>query len=95
MVVWRRVIRASLAILPSVVVFGLPIWAGIAGDDLIVRVVVLVTTGVAGLTPYYRLARRLGLEEAQAIAAFGVNTMRRAYSRRLRRIRPEGHGNGS
>ena len=42
--------------------------------------VVLVTTGVAGLTVYYRLARRLGLEEAQAITAFGINTMRRAYS---------------
>ncbi len=95
MVVWRRVVRSSLAILPSVVVFGLPIWAGLAGDELVVRVVVLVAAGVAGLTLYYRLARRLGLEEAHAITAFGVNTVRRVYSRSLRRIRPGGHGSRS
>ena len=80
-VVWRTLLKASVAILPSVLIFGVPIWAGVVDDALGPRVVVLVVAGVAGLTSYYHIARRLGLEEAAAIMAFGTNTLRRILRR--------------
>ena len=90
MMVWRRTVRATVAILPSATVFGLPIWAGFVGRDATVQAIVLVTAGVAGLISYYYLAQRLGLEEAQAITGFGVNTLRRAYRRIITVRRPGG-----
>ncbi len=81
LVVWRTLLKASLAILPSMLVFGVPVWAGVIDGDLGFRVVVLAVAGVVGLLSYYRIARRLGLEEAGLIMAFGTNTVRRIYHR--------------
>ncbi len=77
----RVFFRATLAILPSALVFGIPVWAGIVGDDLAQRVVVLVVVGTAGLSSYYAIARRLGLDEARSIAAFVKDTLRRVLRR--------------
>ncbi len=79
--VWRTFLKACLAILPGALVFGVPIWAGVINGDLAQRVVILVTVGVAGLTSYYGIARRLGLEEAGSIVAFGKDTLRRILRR--------------
>ncbi len=79
--VWRTFFRSSLAILPSALVFGLPIWAGVIDGDLAQRMVVLIVVGVAGLTSYYGIARRLGLQEASSIVAFGKSTLRRVVAR--------------
>ncbi len=75
--------RASLAILPIAIVFGIPIWAGVVDGDLAQRVALLAVVGVAGLTWYYGIARRLGLQEADAIVAFGKGTLRRVVGRLL------------
>lgn len=75
--VWRAFVRASLASLPSAVAFGLPIWAGLVEGGLLVRFSTLVFVGVAGLSTYYVLARRLGLQEAASIIAFARNTLKR------------------
>jgi putative peptidoglycan lipid II flippase len=79
--VWRTLVRSSFAILPSMVVFGVPIWAGVAGSETSVRVITLVVLAVAGLATYYGIARRLGLQEADAIMAFGTSTLRQTYRR--------------
>lgn len=79
----RVFLRASLAIMPSALVFGLPIWAGAVQGGLEVRITVLVVVGVAGLTTYYGLARRLGLGEAASIVAFARNTGTRFVARLL------------
>lgn len=81
----RTFIRAALAILPAVLAFGVPIWAGLVHGDLVVRVLILAATGVAGLSSYYVLARRLGLEEAGAIVAFGTDSLGRLLARILSR----------
>ena len=70
-------VKALLAILPSVLVFGIPIWAGVVGKDLVWRVLVLAVVGAVGLSSYFAIARHIGLGEASAIAAFGRNTLRR------------------
>lgn len=74
--IWRTFMKASFAIMPSTLVFGLPIWFGIIGSDFGLQVVVLVTVGVAGLTSYYAIARRLGLTEADSIITFAKSTVR-------------------
>jgi putative peptidoglycan lipid II flippase len=81
--VWRTFLKATLAIAPSTIVFAIPIWAGAVPDDLVIRVVVLVVVGVTGLTSYYALARRTGLQEAASITSFGTNVLRRSYRRLL------------
>jgi putative peptidoglycan lipid II flippase len=81
--IWRTFFRASFAILPSAVVFGLPVWAGFIGESFAERVVVLVVAGFVGLSSYYWIARFLGLRESEAIMAFGTNTLRRVWPRRL------------
>ena len=80
-VLGRTFARASLAILPSAIAFGIPIWAGVVAGDLATRLAILVVAGVAGLTSYYGIARRLGLHEASAIIAFGKDTLRRVVGR--------------
>lgn len=82
--VWRVFVRASLASLPGALVFGLPIWAGLIGGGLPIRIGSLVVVGVVGLTAYYWLAGRLGLGEAASITAFARNTLTRVF----RRVRP-------
>lgn len=79
--IWQTLLRSMLAILPSVLAFGIPIWAGILDGDLAMRVVILVVAGVAGLTTYYHLARRFGVKEAGTIIAFGTSTVRYALRR--------------
>ncbi len=81
--VWRTFVRSSLAILPSALVFGIPIWAGVIDGDLVQRVVLLVVVGVVGLATSYPIARRLCLQGASSIVAFGRSTLRRALSRVL------------
>ena len=76
-------VRASLAILPGAIAFGIPIWAGLVDGDLAQRIAILVVVGVAGLTWYYSIARRLGLQEASYIVAFGKGTLRRIAGRLL------------
>ena len=88
--VWQKILRASLATMPAVLLFGVPIWAGFVGDDLSTRVVVLVTAGVVGLISYYRVARLLGLEEASAIIGFATTTARRTARRAIESVRPSG-----
>ena len=78
----RTFVKASLAILPSALVFGIPIWAGVVGHDLVQRVLVLVVVGTTGLSSYYAIARRIGLDEARSIAAFAKDTLRRMLTRR-------------
>jgi O-antigen/teichoic acid export membrane protein len=79
--VWRTLAKASLASLPGALLFGIPIWTGLLDGDFLQRVALLAVVGVAGLSSYYALARRLGLDEASAILAFGKSTLRRAVGR--------------
>jgi putative peptidoglycan lipid II flippase len=77
----RTLARASLAILPSALVFGIPIWAGVVQGGFVERVTVLVVAGVAGLGTYYVIARRLGLEEVDAIVWFARDSLFRLLAR--------------
>jgi putative peptidoglycan lipid II flippase len=74
-------VRASLATLPSVLVFGIPIWAGVIEGGLVERVLLLVVVGVAGLSSYYAIAQRLGLEELGSIVGFAKDSLRRLLAR--------------
>jgi putative peptidoglycan lipid II flippase len=77
----RTFTKSLLAILPSALLFGIPIWAGAFGGGTVEGLVLLVVIGVAGLTSYYALARRLGLREVAEIAAFGMDSLRRLAAR--------------
>jgi putative peptidoglycan lipid II flippase len=84
--VGQAFVKSSLAILPSVLLFGIPIWAGAIDGDLVQRIVILVVVGVAGLTTYFGIARRLGLQEAGSIVAFGKGSLHRVLRRVIRRV---------
>jgi putative peptidoglycan lipid II flippase len=81
--VWGTFIRSLLSVLPSAIVFGVPIWAGAVDGGLIQRVIVLAVAGVAGLTSYYRIARWLGLKEANSIVGFAKGILRDVLRRVL------------
>ena len=75
--IWRTFLLGALSILPSALVFGILIWARVLDGDLGQRVALLITAGVAGLSSYYAIARRLGLREVDSIISFGLDTARR------------------
>jgi hypothetical protein len=76
----RTLGRSLLAILPATLAFGLPIWAGVLEGDTLQGLGVLVVVGVAGLSSYYALARRLGVQEVGEIVAFGKASLLRLVS---------------
>ena len=84
-VIWRTLLKAVLATAPAALVFGVPIWAGMASGGLGSGLVTLVIAGLVGLASYYVIARSIGLSEAGAIILFGTDTARRAF-RLLRRV---------
>lgn len=79
--VWRTFLKASLAILPSALIFGLPIWFGAIDGGSAQQALTLAVVGMVSLASYYLIARRLGLEEAGSIIAFAVSTLRRVIAR--------------
>lgn len=85
--VWGTFLKAALATLPGALVLGIPVWGGWMGEDAGQRIFGLVVVGVAGLTSYYGIARRLGLAEADSIIAFGLDTMRQLSARVLGPVR--------
>jgi hypothetical protein len=70
-----------LAILPATLVFGIPIWAGLVQGGLIEGLIVLGVVGVAGLASYYAIARRLGIDEIDAIVWFARDSLLRFLAR--------------
>ena len=77
----RTFLKALVAISPSALVFGIPIWAGVVQGDTAFRLVVLAVVGVAGLSSYVVIARWIGLRQAAAIVAFGKDSLRRILAR--------------
>jgi putative peptidoglycan lipid II flippase len=73
--------KALLAILPSAILFGIPIWLGDLDGDLFARLAILFVVGVAGLASYVVVAGRIGLAEPAIIVGFGRDTLRRIRAR--------------
>ena len=80
--IYRKFALATIAAMPSTIIVGLPIWAGVL-DALAAaqQIFVLGVVGVAGLISYYAMARRLGLVEAELIVLFGKSTVLRLVKR--------------
>jgi putative peptidoglycan lipid II flippase len=78
---YRVLFRASVAILPSALIFGIPIWGGFIQGGLLENVVVLAVAGVAGLWSYYLIARLVELQEVDSIVGFGRSSLAQVVAR--------------
>ena len=82
-VVWRTLIVSSLAVMPAVILLGVPIWSGFVGSDLIHRVFALVFAGSPACCPTTSSRDAWACGGGRDLG-FGRGTMRRLW-RRVRR----------